>query len=280
MKYITPHPMSLLDALVNCAPDSSKTTLRSWIKEGRVAVDDEVVTDSSTLIAPDQWVTVGAKKCIIGGGIHILYEDPHLVVINKPTRLLSVATAAETEKTAHSFLKDRYKKVYVVHRLDKDTSGVMLFALSDEAYHRLNEMFEQHDMKRCYTGVVEGKLEPAAGTWQSYLYEDEQFVVHSSPRPGRGVLATTHFEVKNASKKFSLVIFTLETGKKNQIRVHCQEASHPLAGDKKYGAISDPLKRLCLHAHLLSFLHPITQKPMNFTVPPPKEFTTITSLQF
>lgn len=275
MKYIALQPLSLLETLVKLAPDSSKTTLRSWIKEGRVAIDGAVATDGSSLVTSGQTVTVGAKKCLIGGGVHVLFEDAHIVVIDKPSGLLSVATAAEADKTAHSFLKDRYKKIYVVHRLDKDTSGVMVFARSEEACHQLNAMFEKHDMKRCYTGVVEGKLEPSSGIWQSYLYEDEQYVVHSSPHPGRGVLATTHFNVEKATNRYSLVLFTLETGKKNQIRVHCQEASHPIAGDKKYGAGSDPIHRLCLHAHHLSFLHPISQKPLAYHSPPPKEFMMI-----
>jgi 23S rRNA pseudouridine1911/1915/1917 synthase len=275
MKYIALNPLSLLETLTKLAPDSSKTTLRSWIKEGRVAIDGAVATDGSMLVDAGQILSVGAKKSFIGGGIQILFEDPHIVVIDKPSGLLSVATAAEADKTAHSFLKDRYNNVYPVHRLDKDTSGVMVFARSEKACHQLNIMFEKHDMKRCYSGVLEGRLEPASGTWQSYLYEDEQYRVHSSPHPGKGVLAKTHFEVETTSNRFSLVQFTLETGKKNQIRVHCQEASHPIAGDKKYGACSDPIKRLCLHAHLLSFLHPVTQKPLSFTSPPPKEFTMI-----
>lgn len=275
MKYTVQHPATLLEALGMLAPDSSKTTLRSWLKEGRVAVDGTVLKDGSAIVAPGRTITLGAKKCLIGGGIEILFEDAHIVVIDKPSGLLSVATASETDKTAHSFLKDRYSKVYVVHRLDKDTSGVMLFARTEQACRQLNAMFEKHDMRRCYTAVVEGKVDAPSGTWQSYLYEDEQYVVHSSPHPGRGALAKTHFEVETATNRYSLLVLTLETGKKNQIRVHCQEALHPIVGDKKYGALYDPIKRLCLHAHHLSFLHPITQKPLSFNSAPPKEFMMI-----
>lgn len=276
MKYITVHPLSLMETLVKMAPDSSKTTLRSWIKEGRITVNDSVATDSSLMVSPGQIVALGVKKCMIGGGIQIYYEDPHIVVIEKPSKLLSVATAAETEKTAQSYLRDRFKRVYAVHRLDRGTSGVMLFALTDEARHLLNDMFEKHDLQRCYTGIIEGKLNSSSGTWQSYLYEDDQYKVHSSASSERGVLAKTHYEVQSSSKKYSLIHFTLETGKKNQIRVHCQEAQHPLAGDKKYGAISDPLNRLCLHAHMLAFQHPMTHKLLRFHSPAPSEFQKLT----
>ncbi len=272
MKYLATNTLSLFETLVKLAPESSKTTLRSWIKEGRITINGDIVKKGSCLVRPGQTVALGAKKCNIKGLFQILFEDSHIVVIDKPSGLLSVATANERERTVHSFLKERYRKVYVVHRLDRDTSGVMLFALSEEAYDRLDTLFEKHEIKRSYTGIVEGKLEASSGKWESYLYEDEQYLVHSSPIAGQGKRAITHFEVKNFSQMFSFVLFTLETGKKNQIRVHCQDAGHPIAGDKKYGAITDPIKRLCLHAHLLSFLHPITQKPLTFISPPPREF--------
>lgn len=272
MKYKVLQQLSLLEALASLAPDSSKTTLRSWIKEGRVTVDNAIAITGSMVVTPGQIVTVGAKKIFIDGGIQILFEDAHIVVIDKPAKLLSVAAAGESEKTAQNYLRNRYKKVIAVHRLDRGTSGVMLFALSELAERHLNAMFEKHELQRCYTGVIEGELEALSGCWQSYLYEDEQFVVHSSASPGRGALAITHYEVQKSSKKYSLVEFTLETGKKNQIRVHCQEAHHPLVGDKKYGASQGAFKRLCLHAHQLSFCHPITQKKMDFFSPPPEEF--------
>lgn len=276
MKYTVTASLSVLDALTKVAPDSSKTSLRSWIREGRVAVDGEVAVDGSAQVNPSQTVVIGPKARVIECHIRILYEDAHIVVVDKPPKLLSVATKTETARTVHNFLKKHFPELYVVHRLDKDTSGLMLFALSAQAREALDALFEKHAIKRCYTGVVEGQLEESTGTWESYLYEDDQYRVHSSPLPGRGVLATTHYDLVTGTKKFSLVTFTLETGKKNQIRVHCQEASHPIVGDKKYGAVTDPIKRVCLHAHALTLLHPVTQKPLHFTSPVPKEFRMLT----
>lgn len=276
MKYKVQASLSLLEALEKLFPDSSKTTLRSWIKEERVRVDDIVIKNASIKLLPGQEVTLDSKKRLISGGIQILFQDNHLVVIDKPSGLLSVATASEMEMTAHSFLQEKFgKKVYVVHRLDKDTSGLMMFALSEEAFNKLQAMFEKHLVERCYMAVVEGKFSKLSGSWESYLYEDEQYLVHSSQDSKRGVFAKTHYEVKRVSNKFSLVEFKLETGKKNQIRVHCQSNHHSIVGDKKYGACTDPLNRLCLHAYLLLFQHPITGKDLTFESSPPKEFFSI-----
>ena len=207
-------------------------------------------------------------------GIKIYYEDKHIVVIEKPTGLLSVATDFEMEETAHAILKNhcRPKRVFIVHRLDQDASGVMLFALSEEARDALKLVFEAHDIQRNYAAVVEGSFDLSNGKWESYVYEDANYVVHSSQDPTRGKLAVTHYKVKHASRKYTWLDLTLETGRKNQIRVHCKDAGHPIVGDKKYGAVSNPVKRLCLHAHVLAFDHPVTHQKMHFESPVPESF--------
>jgi len=265
---------TLLDALAELSPSSSKTALRSWIKEGRVTVDDIVVKNTSTIIVPGQKIAIGAKPKFADGKLRILYEDHHLVVIEKPAGLLSVAAAFQKEETVHALLKLHYQKhpVYVVHRLDQDTSGVMLFALSRKGYEGLKVLFEKHEIKRSYCAIIEGKLPSSSGTWQSYLYEDGTYTVHSSLDPEKGALAITHFEVRNTSRNFSRLDLFLETGRKNQIRVHCTDNGHPVVGDKKYGASTDPIQRLCLHAQSLVFIHPVTGKEMRFDSPVPKAF--------
>jgi tRNA pseudouridine32 synthase/23S rRNA pseudouridine746 synthase/23S rRNA pseudouridine1911/1915/1917 synthase len=162
--------------------------------------------------------------------------------------------------------------VQVVHRLDQDTSGVMLFALSHDGYTKLKEIFEKHDIERAYSAIVEGVVKPESGTWTSYLFEDERYHVHSSNDPEKGRVAITHYSVKSASQHYSLLEVKLETGRKNQIRVHCKDAGCPIVGDKKYGNPSSTGKRLYLHAHLLAFEHPITGKSMRFVSPAPKSF--------
>jgi tRNA pseudouridine32 synthase/23S rRNA pseudouridine746 synthase/23S rRNA pseudouridine1911/1915/1917 synthase len=274
MKYIASSDLSLLEALTQLSPQSSKNTLRSWIKEGRVQVNDMTVKNASSLVLKDQCVTVGQRKKIIRPGIPILYEDRDLVVIDKPSGLLSVASAFEKGETLHALLKAHYqpRKVFVVHRLDQDTSGVMVFALNQEACDQLKDLFEAHTIERAYTAIVEGQLLFPAGTWQSYQYEDSQYVVHETSDETQGRIAITHYQTLASSKRYSWLQLRLETGRKNQIRVHCQSAGHSVAGDKKYGAQTSPIKRLCLHAHLLAFQHPFTKKSLRFESPVPEEF--------
>jgi 23S rRNA pseudouridine1911/1915/1917 synthase len=274
MKYRAHANLPLLEILAQISHQSSKNTLRSWIKEGRVQVDGITIKNPSLDILKDQLVTVGQRKKIIRPGIPLLYEDNDLVVIDKPSGLLSVSTAFEKGETLHALLKAHYRprKVFIVHRLDQDTSGVMVFALNQETCDRLKDLFEVHAIERAYTAIVEGQLSMPAGTWQSYQYEDNQYLVHETQDETRGRLAVTHFKTRATSKRYSWLELQLETGRKNQIRVHCQSAGHPIVGDKKYGAQSNPLKRLCLHAHLLAFQHPFTKKLLRFESPVPEEF--------
>lgn len=274
MKFIAKSNLPLLDALQSFYPDSSKTTLRSWLKDGRVKVNDHVEKHASTAISPGDSVVVGEKQRIIKEGIRILYQDAHIVVIDKPAGLLSVSTDFDKQHNAHRLLNQqlRPRRVHVVHRLDQETSGVMLFALTEKARDALKDIFEAHAIERAYTAVVEGSLKQHQGTWQSYLYEDGAYFVHQTEDPEKGRLAITHYQVLKRSPAYTLIELRLETGRKNQIRVHCQDAGHPVVGDKKYGAKTNHLKRLCLHAHLLAFKHPITKADMSFTSDVPPQF--------
>lgn len=274
---------SLIQRLKQLYPDSSMTRLREWITEGRVLIEGRVITRGDFLPPPDASITLKPRQRRIEGGILLLYEDAHLVAIDKPSGLLSVATAFTHEKTAHAYLKDFYRPhtVEVVHRLDQDTSGVMLFALSEKGYEGLKTTFAAHDMERVYYALVEGTPKPAAGTWKNYLVEDAQYVVrtveeaHSSAQIGK--LAITHYRVLASRAAYSWLELRLETGRKNQIRVQAQEAGHSVVGDKKYGSHHNPLKRLCLHAHRLACLHPVTGKPLVFISPPPEAFFRLVS---
>lgn len=264
----------LLNILTKLAPDSSKTTLRSWIKEGRVSVDEQVIKRGDHVVSKGQQVAINNKKNFAERKLHIIYEDSHLVAIEKPEGLLSVATTFEKDETAHSILKKHYhpRKVQVVHRIDQDTSGVMLFALSDQGYDGLKALFESHDIERSYCAIVEGHITPTKGTWQSYVYEDANYMVHSTKDPEKGSIAITHYRVSSVSPRYSRLILTLETGRKNQIRVHCKDCGHSIVGDKKYGSTTDPVRRLCLHAASLAFMHPVTGKKLEFNSPTPESF--------
>ncbi len=274
MRYITPENMLLLESLALLSPNSSKNTLRSWIKEGRVQVDHRVIKQANKEINAGQLIEVGQRKKFIQEGIEILYEDNDLVVINKPSGLLSVSAAYEKTGTAHAVLKNHFhpKRVYIVHRLDQDTSGVMVFALNEKTCTELKKLFAAHDIQREYAAVVEGKMTEKQGTWDSYLYEDKNYHVHETEENDDGERAITHFKIKKTSRTHTWLTLKLETGKKNQIRVHCEAAGFPVVGDKKYGALTNPIKRLCLHAQLLAFKHPITKKDLKCESPIPDEF--------
>ncbi len=277
MEYRTTESLPLMEALARLVPGSSKSAQRNWIKVGRVTINGKIIQRPDTSVAAGQTVRLAHKSKPLPQLLRILYEDRHLVVVNKPKGLLSVSTNFETEKTVHAILKEHYypNRVYVVHRLDQDTSGVMLFALSQEGYDKLKEDFKTHALQRLYIAVVEGQLAPQKGSWTSYLWEDAHYRVHSSDDPKKGEKAVTHYEVKATNRQHSWVELTLETGKKNQIRIHCHGAGHPIVGDRKYGASVNPIKRLCLHAYILAFHHPVTRKWISFTSPPPDEFFTL-----
>lgn len=274
MQFNVKEDAPLLDVLIKMAPQSSKTTLRSWLKEGRVHIDGISVKIGSTPVFSGQQVSVEPKPQLIANKIRVIYEDNDLIAIEKPTGMLSVSTAFETGDTVFALLKAKFRPrpVYVVHRLDQDTSGVMLFALSEKAFINLKEIFAAHDIERKYCAIVEGQMQESKGSWQSYLYEDANYKVHATDDPEKGRLAITHFKTLKSSSKFTRLELTLETGRKNQIRVHCRDAGHAVVGDKKYGASSDPIKRVCLHAFLLALNHPVTKKPLCFMSPIPAIF--------
>lgn len=266
MKLVISKSMPLLEALSSMCPDSSKTTLRQFIRQGRVLVDNETATRSDIEVNPGQVVLFEEHKVKYDfSGLKLVYEDPYLVVIDKPSGLLSVATNFETQETAHTKLKKRYhpKKVFVVHRLDQDTSGLLLFTTHHESYIALKKALKERLIKRTYHAIVEGNLE-GSGTWSSYLYEDATYFVHVSDDPTKGELATTHYEAVSYKNGYTLVRFKLESGKKNQIRVQAAKAGFPIAGDAKYGAKTNRFGRLALHATNLELTHPHTQKTLSF----------------
>ena len=274
MKHILSKSMTLIEVLALLAPESSKSTLRSWLKTGRVKVDGSVEKVANHVIHAGQTVVVGEQPKFLEDEIRIIYEDRHIIAVDKPRGLLSVSTNFDETNNLHAMLKAKFRprRVFPVHRLDQDTSGVIVFALSDAAREGLKIIFEKHEVDRHYAAIIEGHLPEKSGTWSSYQYEDKGYFVRTTQIPEKGKLAITHYSVLRESSKFSLLDLKLETGRKNQIRVHCQEAGHPVAGDTKYGASTDPIKRLCLHAFLLGLEHPVTKKKMVFESPIPSSF--------
>lgn len=212
-------------------------------------------------------------------GVKILHEDRDIIVVEKPGGLLTMGTERDKTRTAHTILNEYVRKgdprsrnrVYIVHRLDRETSGILLFARSEAAKLFLQEQWQESE--KHYLTIVYGSVLPKTGTITSYLTENRAFTVYSTPDPTAGKLSHTEYTVLKETKGFTLLDIHLLTGRKHQIRVHLSEKGHPVVGDKKYGKANDPYGTLALHARSLSFTHPTSGKRMTFETGIPDFFT-------
>lgn len=214
--------------------------------------------------------------------VQLIYEDEHLLVVNKDRGILTVAThPGSTQQTVFSILKAYVRRqnprngIYVVHRLDRETSGVLVWAKSPKMQQYMRTYWRELVSERAYVAVVEGRLEQKQGQIRTWLTEDKKnCVTYSSPYDDGGALAITNYKVLKESEDYTLVELHLETGRTNQIRVHMASIGHPVVGDRKYGHGNDssPVDRLCLHAQTLQFIHPATEQVVRFTSPLPKCF--------
>lgn len=263
----------LINLVESLLPDSSKTTLKSMIMQKRISVDGFLCTKPFLAFPPDAKVELHKKNLNLKLDVDILYEDNDLVVVFKPAGLLSVEAQYETEETLHQVLKNRYKpgRVFVVHRLDREVSGVMLFARNEDTLWKLKALLKNKEIQRIYVALVEGKVQEDEGLWTSYLTEDEEYKVHASEE-AIGVIAKTHFKVMKRNKSRTWLQIELQTGRKNQIRVQAASVGHPIVGDKKYEAKSNPIGQVLLFSKHLEFMHPIKEKKMVFDLPLPEEF--------
>jgi 23S rRNA pseudouridine1911/1915/1917 synthase len=210
--------------------------------------------------------------------LEIVYEDGEILVIRKPAGMLTVATVDEKERTAYAYLRRHLKdhnpkqRLFIVHRLDKFASGVLVFAKSEGVKSMLQSVFSRHEIQRKYWAIVEGNVKKDHGTIRSYLAQDRSLRMHSTDDKRRGKSAVTHFRVLRRLPNITALEVTLETGRKNQIRAHLSEMGHPIVGDHAYGSKQDPLGRLGLHAFQLGFMHPTRGTPLTFQTEPPPEF--------
>lgn len=272
-------PIPLLDYLQSVFPESSRTTLRNMLQSGRVRVNGAVEKSPRRQLASRDVVDVGPRATqLLPEVLSILHEDDDLIVVNKDVGLLTVATPYEREQTAQALLNGYLRskrivdRIHVVHRLDRDTSGVLVFARSYPVREALKEQFARHDIERVYVAIIEGSMPQPSGTIRSYLREDRDLTVRSVPGSDGGKLAVTHYKTVERGSRYSRVEVRLETGRKNQIRAHLSEAGHPVVGDRRYGATSSPLGRLGLHAAVLGFVHPTTNRKLRFEAPLPEVF--------
>lgn len=272
----------LLEYLINNVSES-RSKLKATLQGRGIAVNGRMVTQFDyQLKAGDKIIISRHKKQnqFKSRYVKIVYEDRWLVVVEKNIGILSMA-AGHSSLNVKSvlddyFLKSRQKcRAHVVHRLDRDTSGLMVYAKDIETEQILEHNWHQIVYDRRYVAVVSGEMEQDNGTIANWLKDNKAYITYSSPTDNGGKYAVTHFQVLNRTTEHSLVEYKLETGRKNQIRVHSADMGHPVCGDVKYGNGDDPLHRLCLHAYMLCFTHPVTGEPMEFSTPIPTAFRSL-----
>jgi 23S rRNA pseudouridine1911/1915/1917 synthase len=270
----------LMEALRRLVPGASNRTLRQMLEQRRVLVNGvECRVAARRLDLGDSVEVVRRRpRPPAFDGLDVVHEDETLLIVHKPVGLLSVATPDEREQTAFAFLRaylrqsDRNAPLFIVHRLDKFVSGLLVFAKSVDVQARLKALFEGHAIERRYWALVEGHVKEDTGTIRTRLTEDRSLKMRSTRIDSEGKLAVTHFRVLRRFPGLTLLEVKLETGRKNQIRVHLSEHGHPIVGDRGYGSTVDPLGRMGLHAFRLGFVHPITGERLDFQTDSPPEF--------
>lgn len=276
-QYTVWEDTTLLPFLLSAVGDKSRNTIKGFLTRGQVLVDGRGITRHDHKLRPGQTVTILpeiVKKAALP--FPILWEDEEIIVVDKPAGLLSMASDKERERTAYRLVTDYVRagdpkaRVFIVHRLDRDTSGVLLFAKSEKAKRAFQDHWGTIVRRRGYTAVVEGTPPRQADTIRTFLRENGVHKVYSVPKGGKE--AITHYKTVKQGRRYSLLEVDLSTGRKNQIRVHLSELGCPVAGDRTYGAATDPLGRLCLHAHELSFVHPVTGKETTYRAELPRGF--------
>ena len=271
----------LLPSLINNLPHKTRKTIKAVLRDRQVVVDGEVITQFDHNLTPGQCVDVRWKREVKEthlGPLDIVHIDQDLIVINKPSGLLTIATDKEKRRTAYSMIsnfvkaEDPENKIFIVHRIDRETSGLLMFARSEDVKQQIQKSWNATISQRTYVGVVEGQVTPSAGTITSWLTESKAFIVYSSQKKEHGKRAVTRYNKIQGNDTLSLLQINLETGRKHQIRVHMQSINHPIIGDKKYGSTLNPIRRMGLHAQVLAFNHPRTGKSCYFDTGIPRNF--------
>ena len=271
----------LLEWLLENVTGLSKSKIKQTLQGRGIKVESKVITKFDYPVSPGMKISVSRTKrnndIFKSRYVKIVYEDRYLVVVEKNIGILSMA-AGHSTLNVKTVLDDYFKKsrqkctAHVVHRLDRDTSGLMIYAKDKQTEMLLEQDWHHIVYDRRYVAVVSGVVEAPKGTIANWLKDNKAYITYSSPVDNGGKYAVTHFHVLGQNNDYSLVESKLETGRKNQIRVHSADMGHPVCGDIKYGNGDDPIGRLCLHAYVLCFYHPITHTPMTFETPIPTSF--------
>lgn len=279
VRFMVKENCELMIFLMTKMSGISRTKVKNMLSNGLVWVDDEVVSQYNFMLQPGMQVRIGKKeekRKFTSKWMRIVFEDKYIVVVEKREGIVTNSPTDEVSiqrvlNNYFEFTRQRCR-AHTVHRLDKHTSGLLIFAKDKKISFMFEKNWKDIISERRYVAVVEGFMEKEYGTVESYLKDNRMFVSYSSDTDDGGKHAITHYKTLKRKPDFSLVELRLETGRKNQIRVHMHDLKHPIVGDEKYGSTSDPIKRVALHAYKLSFTHPMTNEELSFETPIPTNF--------
>ncbi len=281
LKFTVKENTTLMEFLMISFPGKSRTGIKSLLGGELILVDDKLNTQFNHPLKPGQIMTVLAEKVkperpLVG--IKIIHEDELMIVVNKHSGLLTNSSTKERIKTAYAMINSHVQKenatnrVFIVNKLDRDTSGIIIFAKNEKVQKFLIEEFEKAIAEQTYLALVEGEVRKEKDTLTSYMRQSKALIVHSSQNETYGDKAITNFEVLKRRRGTTLLKVNVETKVKNQIRVHMQEMKHPIVGDKKYGAKTNALGRLGLHLKTVQITNPVTKKKVTFDTEIPNKF--------
>ena len=272
---------TLLPFLLQVLAPRSRTDIKSVLSHSHVKVNGTATTQFDQPLAPGDEVLINFTHPFLSLNcrmVRLMYEDPDIVVIEKQSGLLTVPAGQTREKTAQKivddylYASDGHSHAYVCHRLDQYTSGILIFAKNSQVQQMFRDSWTSYVVERRYLAVCEGVPADPEGEVRSYLAENSAMKVYSTDDPEKGKLSVTRYKVLKTQGDYSQVDIQLLTGRKNQIRVHMSDLGCPIAGDRKYGAKTNPIGRLMLHNYVLQFFHPITRENLRFELPIPKNF--------
>ena len=279
-KFISNTEDILINVLRNNLSKYSKNNIKSFLSKEMVLVNNNVQTRYDFLVHKTDTIEIRETKIRVSkikSNLNIIYEDDDIIVVNKPAGLLTIATSKEKEYTLYHFVmnyvkeKDKHNKIFIIHRLDKETSGIVVFAKNQKTKNLFQKDWEKNVITRGYYGVVEGALKEKEGTIKSYLTENSEYMVYSTTKK-EGKIAVTKYKVLKENKNYSLLDINILTGRKNQIRVHFKENGNVIVGDKKYGSNNNSINRMALHAYKLELIDPRNNKRLSFKIPMPTVF--------